>query len=85
VSAFEFDGATVAFEPGMSVAAALWASGRHSWRVTDRGQRQRGYYCGDGFCYDCLVTLDGRPGVRACQTAAERGMRVATQVGFGVA
>jgi predicted molibdopterin-dependent oxidoreductase YjgC len=80
---FEFDGLALPQRRGMTVAAALWASGRRTWRITARGQMPRGYYCGDGFCYDCLVVVDGQSNVRACQTPAEPGMRVATQVGFG--
>jgi len=80
---FEFDGASIAFRDGMTVAAALWASGRHAWRITDRGQMPRGYYCGDGVCCDCLIVVNGESNVRACQTTATTGMQVATQVGFG--
>jgi predicted molibdopterin-dependent oxidoreductase YjgC len=80
---FEFDGASIPLRTGMTVAAALWATGHRTWRVTARGRMARGYYCGDGFCYDCLVVVNGESNVRACQTAAESGMRVATQVGFG--
>jgi aerobic-type carbon monoxide dehydrogenase small subunit (CoxS/CutS family) len=80
---FDFDGEAIAVRRGVTLAAALWESGRRSWRVTERGHMARGYYCGDGVCYDCLVTVDGQSNVRACLTAAEPGMRVATQVGFG--
>jgi 2Fe-2S iron-sulfur cluster binding domain len=80
---FDFDGAPVPFRPGMTIAAALWASGRRAWRVTQRGQMPRGYYCGDGFCYDCLVLVDDRDNVLACQTPASVGARVRTQLGFG--
>jgi len=84
VSGRGFDPSTsIPLRDGMTVAAALWASGRRTWRITERGQMARGYYCGDGCCYDCRVVVDGEPNVRACQTAAEPGMRVATQVGFG--
>ena len=36
----------------------------------------RGLFCGMGLCFDCLVCVDGRPGVRACVTAVRDGMRV---------
>ena len=81
---FDFDGLPVPFEAGMTLAAALWANGRRTWRITQRGQMPRGYYCGDGFCYDCLVVVDGQDNVLACQTPAQVGARVRTQVGFGV-
>jgi predicted molibdopterin-dependent oxidoreductase YjgC len=80
---FEFDGAKIPLRDGVTVAAALWASGRRAWRITERAKMARGYYCGDGFCYDCLVVVNGESNVRACQTAAESGMCVETQIGFG--
>jgi hypothetical protein len=82
---FEFDGAAIPFQRGMTVAGALWASGQRAWRLTERGRQPRGYYCGDGFCYDCLVVVDGRSNIRACQTPARPDMQVTTQLGFGVA
>jgi predicted molibdopterin-dependent oxidoreductase YjgC len=80
---FEFDGAAIPFQRGMTVAGALWASGQRVWRVTERGRQRRGYYCGDGFCYDCLVVVDGRSNTRACQTPVRPAMQVTTQIGFG--
>jgi len=80
---FDFDGEVVPARAGMTVAAALWASGRRVWRITERGQMARGYFCGDGVCYDCLVSVDGQSNLRACLTTVEPGMRVTTQVGFG--
>jgi hypothetical protein len=80
---FSFDGAPVSFRPGQSVAVALWAAGTPVWRRTERRAEARGYYCGDGFCWDCLVVVNGHGNVRACQTQAEAGLQVTTQVGFG--
>jgi len=80
---FDFDGAPVAFRSGQTVAAALWCAGHRAWRVTARRSDRRGYFCGSGFCYDCLVVVNGRGNVRACQTPAEPDMQVAAQVGFG--
>ena len=36
-----------------------------------------------GVCQDCLVTVDGRPNVRACVTPVRDGMRVESQRGLG--
>jgi hypothetical protein len=80
---FEFDGASIPLRSGQTVAGALWASGQRVWRITERGQQPRGYHCGEGFCYDCLIVVDGRANTRACQVLAEPGMRVETQLGFG--
>lgn len=80
---FLFDGAPVPFRPGQSVAAALLAAGTRSWRSTRAEGRRRGVFCGIGVCFDCLVTADGRPGVRACLEPARDGMQVSTQEGTG--
>jgi aerobic-type carbon monoxide dehydrogenase small subunit (CoxS/CutS family) len=34
-------------------------------------------------CFDCLVTVDGEPSVRACLRAAVEGAEVSTQDGAG--
>jgi D-hydroxyproline dehydrogenase subunit gamma len=77
------DGAEmVAFE-GESIAAALAAAGHRLTRWTERTGEPRGYFCGMGVCQDCLVTVDGRPNVRACVTPVRDGMRVERQRGLG--
>lgn len=63
---------------GETIAGALLASGRRAWRHTRHGQ-PRGLFCGIGLCYDCLVTVNGTPNVRACQTSVAAGMVVDTQ------
>jgi predicted molibdopterin-dependent oxidoreductase YjgC len=78
-----FDGRPVPFRAGQSVAAALLAAGVRSWRTTRSEGRPRGVFCGIGVCFDCLVTVDGRPGIRACLQPARDGMRVSTQEGSG--
>ena len=80
---FTFDGEPVPALPGQTVAAALWSSGRMSWRTTRNGGRPRGAFCGMGVCFDCLVVLDGRPNVRACLAPARPGAQVTTQEGDG--
>jgi predicted molibdopterin-dependent oxidoreductase YjgC len=59
---------------GQTVAAALIATGVRSWRITRRGGRPRGVFCGIGVCFDCLLTIDGRPGQRACLVPVRDGM-----------
>ena len=65
-----FDGTPLAGEPGQSVAAALVAAGITSWRTTRRGGRPRGIFCGIGICFNCLVTVNGQPALRACLVPA---------------
>ncbi len=36
----------------------------------------RGLHCGMGACFDCVVTIDGRIGQRACMTRVADGMQV---------
>ena len=69
------DGEKVAARAGETVAAALTAAGRPAFRHT-AGGAPRGLHCGMGACFDCVVTIDGRPGQRACMTLAADGMRV---------
>ena len=59
------------------MAAALTAAGITALRRT-RGGDPRGVFCGMGVCHECLVTVDGRSGQRACMTEVREGMSVAT-------
>lgn len=77
------DGQELTVNEGQTVAAALVGSGRRVFRFTARGHQPRGLFCGMGTCFDCLVQIDGRPNVRACQTYVRDGMRVTTQQGEG--
>ena len=69
-----FGGRAVPASEGQSVAAALTAAGVRSWRTTRRGGQPRGLFCGIGICFDCLLTIDGRPGQRACLVPVRDGM-----------
>lgn len=80
---FDFDGRDVPFTAGQSVGAALFAAGVTAWRTTRRGGRPRGLFCGIGVCFDCLVTVDGRPNQRACLVPARARLRVRSQKGTG--
>jgi predicted molibdopterin-dependent oxidoreductase YjgC len=77
------DGVNVPARSGQSLAAVLLVSGRRSWRTTRIAGEPRGLFCGIGSCFDCLVTLNGRPNVRACVTLTEPGDVVVTQAGTG--
>jgi predicted molibdopterin-dependent oxidoreductase YjgC len=69
-----FAGRTLQARDGQTVAAALTAAGVRSWRTTRRGARPRGLFCGIGACFDCLLTIDGRPAQRACLVPVRDGM-----------
>jgi glycine/D-amino acid oxidase-like deaminating enzyme len=70
-----FDGAEIEALPGETIAAALAAADIVAVRRSRSGA-PRGPYCGMGVCFDCLVTVDGRPNQRACLTKVAPGMDV---------
>ncbi|MFB6620264.1 (2Fe-2S)-binding protein [Streptomyces sp. NPDC085524] len=78
-----FDGRELPAQAGQSIAAVLWAAGILAWRTTRDGGAPRGAFCGIGSCYDCLVTVNGRPNQRACLVPARAGDTVTTQEGTG--
>jgi predicted molibdopterin-dependent oxidoreductase YjgC len=63
---------------GETIAGALLANGQRAWRRTESGA-PRGLFCGMGICFDCLVSVDGVPNVRACITPVIEGMVVETE------
>jgi len=70
-----FDGREIEALDGETIAAALAASGIVALRQARSGA-PRGPFCGMGVCFDCLVTVDGRPSQRACLTKVSAGMDV---------
>jgi predicted molibdopterin-dependent oxidoreductase YjgC len=75
------DGQSFECPAGFTLAAAMFLHELRIMRVTPRDGLQRSVYCGMGVCYDCLVKVDGRANVRACQTLVSEGMQVLTQEG----
>ncbi len=71
-----FEGVRLAASAGETIAAALLAHGVAALSESKAGE-PRGAYCGIGVCHDCLVSIDGRHGQRACLTRVRDGMRVA--------
>lgn len=72
-----------AFE-GESVAAAVMADRTLELRRTEK-DAPRGYFCGMGVCFDCVMVVDGVPQTRTCVTWVRDGMRVEHQIGSGTA
>jgi len=68
---------------GESIGAALAAAGIRELRRTEQRKDPRGLYCCMGTCHGCLVTVDGRPNVRACITPAAAGQQITLQQGYG--
>ncbi len=65
--------------PGETLATVLLAAGHTSFRLSPIAREPRGIFCGMGICFDCLVTVNGRPNVRACATLARPDDRVEIQ------
>ena len=72
------DGTPVQAYRGETVATVLLAQGRRAWRRMPKTGGLRGLFCGMGICFDCLVTVNGRPHVRACLEPVEEGMVIET-------
>ena len=70
-----WEGTPVPAIEGETIAAALTAAGVASFRTL--GGAPRGLHCGMGACRDCVVTVDGRIGVRACMERVRDGAVVA--------
>jgi sarcosine oxidase subunit alpha len=79
VISFSFDGRTVEAQEGDTVGSALHASGRRTLSRSFKYHRPRGLMCCAGQCPNCLVEVDGSPGVRACTETVREGMRVVSQ------
>jgi D-hydroxyproline dehydrogenase subunit gamma len=73
----------VAYE-GESVAAAVMAARSLALRRTGDDE-PRGYFCGMGVCFDCVMVVDGVPQTRTCVTWVRDGMAVEHQIGPGTA
>ena len=75
------DGKPLECQSGLTLSAAMYLDGQRIMRTTPRDGLKRSVFCGMGVCYDCLVKVDGRANVRACQTVVVEGMEVLTQLG----
>ena len=77
------DGETWPVPAGSTIAAAFIARGVPGWRRTRLRGEPRGLSCGIGVCFDCLVTVNGTPGVRACLAEVRPGDVITTENGSG--
>jgi sarcosine oxidase subunit alpha len=73
---FTFDGRSVPALAGDTIASALYAAGRRTFSRSFKYHRRRGLMCCAGQCPNCLVAVDGAPGVRACTEPVREGARV---------
>ena len=61
---------------GETVLAALIASGCITLRKSRKIGEQRGFFCGMGVCYECLVSINSVPNQRSCMTKVEDQMEI---------
>jgi len=73
---FTFDGRVVTGLEGDTIGSALYASGQRTFSRSFKYHRRRGLLCCAGQCPNCLVAVDGAPGVRACTEPVREGMQV---------
>ncbi len=82
MGSIRFDAREVVFVEGDTVASALYRNGVRTFSRSSKYHRRRGLYCGTGDCPNCLMTVDGRPATRSCQTVCLEGMTVAREDGW---
>jgi sarcosine oxidase subunit alpha len=82
MTSLEFEGVPVPVHEGDTIASALFRDGVRTFTRSLKYHRRRGLYCLTGDCANCLVTVDGEPGVRACCATAEEGQQVMRGSGF---
>ena len=73
------DGEPAKAIPGETILSLLFAIGQRAISKNDHG-KVTGAYCGMGVCFCCLVTVNGKNKVKACQTLVEDGMSIQTQL-----
>jgi predicted molibdopterin-dependent oxidoreductase YjgC len=77
----QIDGEQVNAFEGETISGAMFAQGRRILRHTMKLGKPRSIFCGIGICYDCLVTVNGTPNIRACVTPVTDGMVIDTKAG----
>ncbi|RWR15335.1 FAD-dependent oxidoreductase [Paenirhodobacter populi] len=75
---FRFEGRALTACAGQTIAAALAQEGILALSQAPSGAA-RSVFCGMGVCNDCLVTVDGKSGQRACMTPVREGQVIARQ------
>ena len=71
------NGRSVEVPDGTMVSAAVAIAGVSTFRRSVTGE-PRAPLCGMGICFECRVTIDGRPHVRSGQVVCRPGMEVRT-------
>ena len=82
MGSIRFEGREVAFGEGDTVASALFRHGVRTFSRSLKYHRRRGLYCGTGDCPNCLITVDGVPATRSCQTPCRDGLTAEREHGW---
>ncbi len=82
MATFRFEGREVPFVESDTIASALHRDGVRTFTRSLKHHRRRGLYCLTGDCPNCLLTVDGEPGIRSCTTDARPGQRVGRETGW---
>lgn len=75
------NGQSVIADRDDTVAAAVIAAGVQTTRLAPVSGASRAPYCMMGACFECLMTIDGRPNRQACMIRATDGMTIETGAG----
>lgn len=70
------NGKVITAYKGETLLAALIAAGYRGLKTSVLKKEPRGALCGMGVCFECLVTVNGVPNVRACMTEIQGEMKV---------
>ncbi|MBV8990220.1 MAG: (2Fe-2S)-binding protein, partial [Solirubrobacterales bacterium] len=73
---FTFDGKRIEAYEGDTIGSALYAAGRRTFGRSFKYHRPRGLMCVSGQCPNCICSVDGAPGARACTEPAREGITV---------
>ena len=73
---FTFDGKRVDAYEGDTIGSALYAAGQRTFSRSFKYHRRRGLMCCAGQCPNCIVSVDGAPGARACIEPVRDGLKV---------
>jgi sarcosine oxidase subunit alpha len=71
---FTFDGKRVTAFEGDTIGSALYAAGQRTFSRSFKYHRRRGLMCVAGQCPNCICSVDGAPGARACTEPAREGL-----------
>ena len=69
------NGVKVEVPTGAMVSTAVAMAGVSAYRRSVNGE-PRGPLCGMGICFECRVTIDGKPHQRGCQIPCSEGMEI---------